>query len=174
MTSIKQARRATVRRLKSVVSMCFLSLLHLKPPHDGCPSQYNHTTRMSGSFDSKRFSGMSGGFDSQRMSKAFGSFDSPRTSKAFGSFDSPRVSRVYGGYESRRASKFICECNGYEIAHPDNYNLPVQDAISTYPRISSQELPPPSLSPREPDTSKSAVTTNRHPRTQNLKLVLII
>ncbi|KAF9652969.1 hypothetical protein BDM02DRAFT_2421493 [Thelephora ganbajun] len=101
MTSMKETRRATVRRLKSVVTMCFISLLHLKTPHDGCPSQYNHKARMSGSFDSRRTSRMSGSFDSQRMSKVYGNFDSPR------------ISKVYGGYESRRASRLICECRGY-------------------------------------------------------------
>ena len=125
MTSVKKTRRATVRRIKSVISMCFLSLLHLNPPHGGCPSQYSHTTRMSGSFDSRRASTMSGSVDAQRMSRVFGSFDSRRTSNAYGSFDSPRMSNVYGGYESRRASKFICECRGCGLAHPDGYNLPV-------------------------------------------------
>lgn len=113
MTSLKQTRRAAARLLKSVVSLCFLALSHLKLPHDGCPSQYSHTTRMSGSFDTKRSSKMSGSFDSQRVSRAFGSFDTPR------------VSRVYGGYESRGTSKFICECCGCELTHPDDYNLPM-------------------------------------------------
>ena len=121
MTSVKKTRRATVRRLKSAISICFQSLLHLKPPHGGSPNHYNHTTRMSASFDSRRASGLSTA-DSQRMSRVFGGFDSQRSSKTFGSFDSPRISRAYGGYESRRASKFICECHGCELARPEGSN----------------------------------------------------
>ena len=123
MTSIKKTRRAAVRRLKSVVSLCFLSLLHMKTPHAGCPSQYNHTTRMSGSFESQRSDRRSGSFDSRRVSTLYGSFGSRRTSKASGIFDSPRISKVYGGYESRRVSRLICKCPGHTIVNPDPYNL---------------------------------------------------
>lgn len=130
MTSIKKTRRATVRRLKSAVTMCFLSLLHLKTPHDGCPTQYSHTTRMSGSFDSRRTSRMSGS----------SSFDSQRASGAFGSFDSPSISRVYGGYESRRTSRFICESRGCELAYRTTTTSLYRMAspiprLCTFPRI---------------------------------------
>ena len=150
MTPLKKTRRATVRRLKSVVAMCFLSLLHLKPPHDGCPTQYNHTTRMSGSFDTRRTSGMSGSWNSQR------------TSTAFGSFDSSRMSGVYSSYGSRRASK-ICECWVVDLPtqipttppcrmapHSAQTYLPKSSTLLYSPLPSSLLHPPTSSAPRNP------------------------
>jgi len=49
MVSVKQARRETVRQLKSITSTCFVSMVHFKLPHCGCPSQYDHAARMPGS-----------------------------------------------------------------------------------------------------------------------------
>ena len=146
MTSAKKFRRETVRRLKSVMTMCFLSLLHLKTPHEGCPGEYNHTTRMSGTFESKRSSRMPGSFDSQRinsvygsfdpqrMSNVYGGFDSQRASNVYGTFDTPRISRVYGGYESRRASKLICE---YPVVE-----FPTYTATTTLHRMTTHSAPP--------------------------------
>lgn len=104
MTSTKKFRRKAVRRLKSAIAMCFLSLLHHKSPHDGCPSEYNHTTRMSESFESRRSSRMPGSFDTQRMSSVYGGLNSQRASNVYGAFNPQRISNVYGIFDSQRTS----------------------------------------------------------------------